>query len=280
METEVRNDIFTQQSLILVDNSIERKQLVSFIPQSKADFNNSSRTIEIDIPARDSYYLPSKSYIKIKGRLVRANDTAYDANTEIALINNAIMYLFSTIEYSLGGKTMETLNFPGHTTSMLGYLSYPDDFNCSAGLNQCWRKDTNVNAISAKYMPSRAVAAVAAAAASPEIPEGHFTPRENPDYNEGYAIRRSLLMSNDTPGQFSFIVPFSHMFAFAEYIKVLYNLRHTLKFVRADDNSAIHRPNDVGAGKIVLNDIRWVIPELKPSIGMRTELMESVKNKK
>ena len=92
-------------------------------------------------------------------------------------------------------------------------------------------------------------------------------------------------MSNDTPGQFSLIVSPSNlckhektdvkaMMMMMMMNKVLYNLRHTLKFVRADDNSAIHRPNNVEAGKIVLNDIRWVIPEIKPSIGMRTELME------
>ena len=118
METKVQNDMFTQRSAILVDNSIERKKLLYFIPLSKADFNNSSRSIEIDIPACDAYYLPSKSFLKIKGRIVRDDDTAYDANAQIALINNGIMYLFDTIQYSLGGKIIETLYNPGHTTTM------------------------------------------------------------------------------------------------------------------------------------------------------------------
>lgn len=272
MENEVQNDMYISASPILVDNSIERKQYVSYIPQSRADFNNLGRTIEIDIPAGDSYYIPSKSLIKIKGKIVRADDTAYDANAQIALINNAVMYLFSSIEYSLGGKTIETLHDPGQTTSMLGYLSYPDDFN--AGLNQCWRKDTNVNAISTEYTASPAVVAGAAIAA------GHFTSQRNPHYNDGFAVRRKLLMDNDTPGEFSFSIPFSHIFGFAEFNKILYNLRHTLKFTRGSDDLPIHRTNATGAGKIVLSDIRWVIPRVTPSAEMRTKLLKSVTDKK
>lgn len=271
METEVQNEMFTQQSKIIVDNTVERKRDVSFIPQSRADFNRNNGTIEIDIPASDEYYMVSKSFLKVKGRLVRANDAAYDAAAQVALINNALMYLFSSIEYSLGGVKIETLDFPGHTTSMLGYLSYPDDF--SAGLNQCWRKDTGVHASSTEYTASPLVAAGVV------IPAGQFTPQRNPNYNEGFAVRRKLLMDNDAPGEFSFNVPFSHMFGFAEYDKVLYNLRHTLRFTRASDDMPIHRANGVAAGKILLTDIRWVIPKITPSVEMRARLLESVKSR-
>src|SRR5688572_24837000 len=144
------------------------------------------------------------------------------------------MYLFKSIGYSLGGVAMETLHHPGQTTAILGYISYPDDFNISAGLNQCWRKDTNVNAAASKYTASSAVAAGATIAAN------QFTPQENPNYNEGYAIRRKLLMDNDAPGELSFKVPFSHIFGFAKYNNVLYSLRHTLKFTRENDDLAIH----------------------------------------
>src|SRR5579872_3177963 len=273
METEIPNEIFTQQSSIIVDNSIESKQYTSFIPQTKAGFNNPSETIEIEIPASDAYYMPSESFLHIRGRLVRANDAAYDANVRIALINNAITYLFSSIEYSLGGKRVETLNYPGHTTSMVGYITYPDDFNSSAGLNQCWRKDTNVNAVATEFTASPAVAADAA------ITAGQFTPQRNPNYNDGFSIRRQLLMDNDTPGQFSFKIPFSHMFGFGEFKKVLYNLQHTLRLTRGSDVLPIHRANNVNDGKILLSDIRWTVPKIVPSVEIRTALLESVTGK-
>ena len=275
METEVPNEMYNNRSSILVDNSIQREKLVEFKPVSNAHLNETARPTEIDIPAGDAYYLPSKSFLQISGRLVEnvnAN-TAYAANAQIALINNAMMYLFSNVQYWLGGKLIETINYPGQTTSMLGYLSYPDDFNSSAGLSQCWRKDTNVNAISSEYTASRAVVAAAAIAAD------HFTPQRNPNYNEGFAIRRKLLLDNDTPGEFSFNIPFSHIFGFAEYDKVLYNLKHTLKLTRESDGYAIHRTNNVADGKIVLSEIRWLIPEITPSVEMRTELLGSLKDK-
>jgi hypothetical protein len=86
-------------------------------------------------------------------------------------------------------------------------------------------------------------------------------------------------MDNDAPGEFSFIVPFSHIFGLAEYNKVLYNLRHTLTFTRGSDDLPIHRANGVAAGKIVLTDIRWVIPQIIPSVEMRETLLKTVKNK-
>src|SRR5690349_14081393 len=105
MQTEVDNDTLILQSEVRVDNSIERKDHKTFIPQSKADFNNFGHTIEIRIPSSDAYYIPSQSYVEVKGRLVRNdNDNVYEANAQIALINNAIMYMFSSIQYRLGGQ--------------------------------------------------------------------------------------------------------------------------------------------------------------------------------
>src|SRR5437870_1945403 len=268
MQTEIDNDVLILQTKVLVDNSIERKDYKTFIPQSKADFNIFGHTIEIRIPASDAYYIPSQSYIEVKGQLVRNdNNNAYPADAQIALINNAVMYMFSSIEYRLGGQIMETLNFPGQTTSMLGYLIYPDDFNSSAGLKQCWSKDTTSSADSNEFGVS-----VAAPAAG-------YRPTRNDNFNQGFAIRKKLLMSSDPRGNFSFIIPFSHIFGFSEYDKVLYNMEHILKFTRALDDLPIHRANGVAAGKIVLSDIRWVIPQVIPSPVKRTQLLELVKNK-
>lgn len=268
MEQEISNDVLRLQSPVYTDNSIESKQLKEFIPLSKADFNILGHTIEIKIPASDAYYIPSESFIEIKGKVVRGdNDQVYPADTEIAIINNAVMYMFSSIQYRLGGKEMERLNFPGHTTSMLGYLSYPDDFNSSAGLKQCWAKDTSAHADSNRNE------------ASAEAPAANYRPAENANYNAGFAIRRKLLMSADPRGNFSFIIPFQHIFGFAEYDKVLYNLEHILQFTRGSDTLPLYRGNNVNDGKITLTDIRWCIPEVKPSMIKRIELLELVKNK-
>src|SRR5206468_10769437 len=107
----------------------------------------------------------------------------------------------------IGETIMETITSPGQVTSMFGYLSYPDDYNTSAGLMSCWCKDTTNHANSAKYV------------ASPAAPAAGYIPGENPNYNQGFAARRAFLMSAQPRGSFSFLIPFDHVFGFACYNK-------------------------------------------------------------
>ena len=149
---EVTNNILDLLEEPRFDNSIESYQYVTYEPSSQNNLNNRSTPIAIDINADDKYSHPSNSYLYVKGQLVRADTGAeFDAGTEITLVNNAVMYLFSNITYEVGGKTMESINCPGQATSLIGYLSYPDDFNSSEGLMLCWSKDTSENASSVKY---------------------------------------------------------------------------------------------------------------------------------
>jgi len=228
------------------DNSIESFQFVDYTPQSQANLNASRGIpIQIEINASDNYINPAKTYLVIQGQLVRAdNNNAYAAADEVTLINNAMMYLFSEIRYSVGGQIMERISNPGQITTMLGYLSQPDDYNTSAGLKSCWNKDTTNNANSEEY-----IASVAAPAAG-------YTPRKNPEYNQGFAVRKGLMMSANPRGSFSFIIPFDHMFGFGDYNKVLYNIKHSLILTRdISDNQAIHRANAPVDGKINLTEI-------------------------
>ena len=79
---------------------------------------------------------PSESYLIFEGRLTKADDTPYANADEVALTKNAIMHLFSRIEYHLSNQVIESLTYPGPATTMLGLLKYPDDFSKAQGLNQ------------------------------------------------------------------------------------------------------------------------------------------------
>ena len=114
------------------------------------------------------------------------------------------MYLFKNISYQLGSTTLESINNPGPTTSMIGYLSYPDDFNTSASLKMCWSKDTTNNASSIKYTAAGA------------DPAAGYRPTESATYNGGFATRKGFLFSSDPRGCFEFHVPLTHIFGFAE----------------------------------------------------------------
>src|SRR5271157_4739700 len=133
------------------DEGISSMNFYEYTPQTQANNNTAGHQISIVINNQDIYSLPSKSYISIKGQLRRAdNNNAYAADAEIALINNAMLYLFTAIRYELGSATIESITCPGPATSMLGYLRYPDDFSTSATLKCCWSKDTTNNANSSE----------------------------------------------------------------------------------------------------------------------------------
>ena len=104
------------------------------------------------------------------------------------------MHLFSRIEYHLSNQLMESINYPGHVTTMLGLLKYPDDFSKAQGLNQMWYKDTATTAVKAD--------------------------------NNGFAARHAHLIQSPTvKGTFSFRIPMKHIFGFCEdYDKIVYGL--------------------------------------------------------
>ena len=254
---------------VIFDNSIESLQYSEYSPQSQSNINNPGGIIQIDINASDTYLLPSKSFIHMKGQLVRAdNNNPYAADSEIALVNNAMMFLFENISYQIGSTVMETISSPGQVTTMIGLASYPDDYNTCSGLMSCWSKDTNSHANSTKN------------ASSVAAPAAGYTPSDNPNYNQGFAARKSFLMSSDPRGHFSFLIPFNHIFGFGYYDKVVYNIKHSLKFTRkSNDNLAIHRANGVQNGKIKLSSITWRVPEVKLELTKLIELREIIENK-
>ena len=258
----------------IYDNSIQNYEFYDYTPQSQNNLN--IRTpIVIDINANDTYIQPSKSYLIIKGQLVRAdNDAAYDANDQITLVNNGMMYLFSNIRYTIAGVDMEIITDCGQITSIVGYLSQPDDYSTSAGLKSCWCKDTTNNASSVEFTRSPGVAAYAA------ITVGQFTPARNVNYNEGFSTRKSLLMSANPRGSFSFVIPFGHIFGFAEYEKVIYGVKHSLSLTRnVSDNLCIHKANGVADGKIKLSNITWRVPHIQPETVKLMELRNVIEKK-
>ena len=269
METEFSHDSLNILEPVRYDNSIESWQYSDYTPQNQANLNTRCSPILIEINASDAYLNPSKSYIVIKGQLVRNdNNNPYDANDEIALVNNAMMYLFSELRYSMGGVIMERISDPGQTTSMLGYLMQPDDYSTSAGLKSCWSKDTTNYANSAEFSTSQAA------------PVAGYCPTKNAQYNQGFAARRGLLMSADPRGSFSFVIPFDHIFGFGDYNKVTYNVKHSLTMVRnSSDNQAIHRAQAVGVGKINLSNITWRVPHIKPETMKLMELRDVIVGK-
>ena len=125
-----------------IDESIEEYEYHEYDPITLTNLNNGG-DIRISMESQDVFAHPSESYLIFEGRLTKADGTAYANADEVALTNNAIMNLFSRIEYHLSNQLIDSLNYHGQATYVLGQLKYPDDFSKAKGLNQLWYKDSN-----------------------------------------------------------------------------------------------------------------------------------------
>lgn len=265
---QISNDYLDILESIKEDNSIESFQYREHMPQVQ-NLNDGSEII-IDVNTDNSYILPCQSFLKIDGQLRKsnANHDVYAATDEVSLINNAMMYLFNQISYSIEGRDMERILWPGQSSSMLGYLKYPDDYSTSSALESCWCKDTTNNANSSEFAQS-----VAAPAAG-------YTPRRNANYNQGFHTRKNFLMSADPRGSFQFLIPFSHMFGFAEYSKVIWGMKHSLRLIpNSNKHLAIHRSAAADDGEVWIEKISWSIPYVKIEPVVRARLLKVVEDK-
>ena len=254
-------DILQITEDIPVDDSIYEYEYKEYNPiaGTAAELNRGS--IVIVIEAQDIYTQPAESFLLIEGQLIQNDDTPYLLNDEVALINNGIMYLFSDVRYHFASHEIEVLQNPGHATTMLGMLKFPDDFSKSQGLNQCWIKDTG---------------------------EGNAViDGDNP--NEGFKLRRNYIINmpegDNNKGKFNFKIPLKHFFGFCEdYRKILYGMQQRLTITRTGSDNAILKRNaaaggDAANGKVKLTKVSWFMPHVVPSDEYRLQLDKIIEKK-
>ena len=105
-------DILKFTDTPIIDESIEEYEYHEYDPITGSNLN-SGRDIRISIESQDVFTHPRESYLIFEGRLTKADDTAYANANEVALVNNAVMHIFSQIEYHLSNQLTESLNYPG-----------------------------------------------------------------------------------------------------------------------------------------------------------------------
>ena len=246
-------DILQITEDIPVDDSIYEYEYKEYNPIVGTNLNRGS--IVLTIESQDIYTHPAESFLVIDGQLLNINDNPYGNNDSATLINNGIMYLFSDVRYHLASHEIEVLQNPGHATTMLGLLKYPDDFSKSQGLNQLWVKDGNTG--------------------DAQIDEAQA------NYNDGYYIRHQYIIGAPLPnGIFSIKIPLKHFLGFCEdYKKILYGMQQKLTLTRTGDNDSIFRANAIAVGKINIQRIRWFMPHVIPSDAYRLQLDKIIEKK-
>ena len=248
-------DILQITEDIPVDDSIYDYEYKEYNPITGTDFNRGS--IVITIESQDIYTHPAESFLNIEGELIKNNNTRYLLNDNVALINNGLMYLFSDVRYHLASHEIEVLQNPGHATTMLGLLKYPDDFTKSQGLNQVW---------------------------APDQEDG--TPVAE---NNGFKMRQNYIINmptgNDNKGKFNFKIPLKHFLGFCEdYKKILYGMQQRLTLTRTRDDNAILKGNAAAGGvaddgKVKIDKISWFMPHVIPSDAYRLQLDKIIEKK-
>ena len=142
------SDILKFTDTPINDESIEEYEYHEYEPITGTSLNNGG-DIRISIESQDVFTHPSVSYLIFEGRVTKADGTPHPNADEVALKNNTIIHLISGIEYHLSNQLIESLNYPGQATTMLGLLKYADDFSKAQSLNQLWYKDTSTTAAKA-----------------------------------------------------------------------------------------------------------------------------------
>ena len=253
-------DILQITEDIPVDDSIYEYEYKEYNPITGTDLNRGS--IVITIEAQDIYTHPAESYLIVEGILgsvaapiPAVGYTLYDDAATVTLINNGIMYLFSDVRFHLASHEIEVLQNPGHASTMLGMLKYPDDFNNSQGLNQCWAPDTSTD-------------------------NNNIADKTN---NNGFKKRFKYIISSlgdDDKGNFSFKIPLKHFLGFCEdYKKIIYGMQQRLTLTRTGDDNAIFRNAGTDPGKVKINKISWFMPHVIPSDAYRLQLNKIIERK-
>ena len=250
-------DILQITEDIPVDDSIYEYEYKEYNPIVGTDLNRGS--IVLTIESQDIYTHPAESFLVIEGQLAApvapplAGVAPYADADVVTLINNGIMYLFSDVRYHLASHEIEVLQNPGHATTMLGLLKYPDDFTKSQGLNQLWLPDTNID----------------------------NNNEANKVDNKGFKKRNEyIIRTSDPKGTFSFKIPLKHFLGFCEdYKKILYGMQQRLTLTRTNNDNAIFRTAATDAGTVRLDKIRWFMPHVIPSDAYRLQLDKVIEKK-
>ena len=217
-------DILKFTDTPIIDESIEEYEYHEYEQITGTSLNNGG-DMRFSVESQDIFTHPSESYLIYEGCVPKSDGALYVNADEVALTNNAIMHLFSRIENHLSNQLIESLNYPGQATTMLGLLKYSDDFSKAQGLNQLWNKDTATTAVKAD--------------------------------SNGCASRHAYLIQSPTvKDTFSFRIPMKHIFGFFEdYDQIVYDLKHNQTLVRKTDDDAIFKGAAAGAGKVSLATI-------------------------
>ena len=96
----------------VTDESIKSYEYDEYQPITGTQLNSAGQ-IAVTIENQDQFLHIHNSYLVIDGNVLKIDDTRYAYADLIALTNNGLLYLFSSLKLTLAGQTAEQVNYPG-----------------------------------------------------------------------------------------------------------------------------------------------------------------------
>ena len=109
------------------DESIKSYEYNEYQPITGTQLNSAGQ-ITITIENQDQFLHLQNSYLLIESEVLKADNARYADPDLIALTNNGLLYLFSSLKLTLAGQEVEHVNYPGHATSLLGLATYSSEY--------------------------------------------------------------------------------------------------------------------------------------------------------
>ena len=205
------------------------------------------KTIRFDIRQDNLLLHWRNAYLELKGRLFKkdGNNEAFGNDDNIVMIHNTIPHLFSTVKLTVGSKTMESINAPGHVSSMIYNVLYGRSKCKTDGLQFMWFPDSADSA--------------------------------DPNANKGFKIRREFLITApEANGTFKLRLPLHMLFGFMENFVILKGYPVEIELVRGPDWPALYKDANAAQGKFTFTDVLLNIPIVDPSSSLKVELLNAM----
>src|SRR5688572_26446849 len=130
MVKSIWQNIFEKE--ILTDNSTIKYEEDEYRTSITDVSNENNIIVESRSISAENFMLPSRSYLLIRFKLVKADGTNYANGDNMALING--WSLFSRVELLLNGASVDIVDFPGHVDTIVGLLEDPKDFEAKGSV--------------------------------------------------------------------------------------------------------------------------------------------------
>lgn len=130
MVKSIWQNIFEKE--ILTDNSTIKYEEDEYRTSITDVSNENNIIVESRSVSAENFVLPSRSYLLIRFKLVKADGTNYANGDNMTLLNG--WSLFSRVELLLNGASVDIVDFPGHVDTILGLLEDPEDYEAKGSL--------------------------------------------------------------------------------------------------------------------------------------------------